>query len=67
MLALGMNVTIVAVVLFVGEVALRMLVVHTSIGEKLGSLALASRMEEGEGRISADSRQGRSERTVRCC
>jgi len=42
-LALWMNVVVVAVVLFVGEVALRMLVVPTNTGEKLGSLLLHPR------------------------
>ena len=42
-LALGMNVAVVAVVLFVGEVALRMLVVRANTGEKLGALLLYPR------------------------
>ena len=42
-LAIGMNVAVVAVVLFVGEVALRMLVVRTNTGEKLGTLLLYPR------------------------
>ena len=42
-LAVGMNVAVVAVVFFVGEVALRMLVVRTNTGEKLGTLLLYPR------------------------
>jgi len=42
-LALGMNVAVVAVVLLVGEVALRMLVVRTNTEEKLGALLLYPR------------------------
>ena len=42
-LAIGINVVVVAVVLFVGEVALRILVVRTNTGEKLGTLLLYPR------------------------
>lgn len=43
MLALGMNMAVVAVVLFVGEAALRLLVIRTNTEEKLGGLLLYPR------------------------